>query len=166
MLHAGTVTTAEEQQLLHFYGSKVPVLVQQLGLPRKVALTALVFLKRFFLCKSVLEADPARFMLTSIYLACKVGHRASHVVAIRSRGSGTRNTLGVTQSSAAVAILLYLLNRRRSRTSRQTNSAGRCSRSRRWCCKTRSRCYRACALIWWCVRPRLICPTRLAPSAC
>jgi transcription initiation factor TFIIIB Brf1 subunit/transcription initiation factor TFIIB len=50
----------------------VPLLTQQLGLPRKVALTALLFLKRFYLSKSVLEADPARFMLTCIYLACKV----------------------------------------------------------------------------------------------
>lgn len=68
---AGSVTTAEEQLLLRYYGGKVPLLTQQLGLPRKVMLTALVFLKRFYLSKSVLEADPARFMLTSIYLACK-----------------------------------------------------------------------------------------------
>ena len=40
---------------------------------RQVGHTALLFLKRFYLSKSVLEADPARFMLTSIYLACKVG---------------------------------------------------------------------------------------------
>ena len=50
----------------------MPLLTQQLGLPRKVALTALLFLKRFYLSKSVLDADPARFMLTCIYLACKV----------------------------------------------------------------------------------------------
>lgn len=70
--YAGAITTVEEQLLLRFYGDKVPLLTQQLGLPRKVALTALLFLKRFYLSKSVLDADPARFMLTCIYLACKV----------------------------------------------------------------------------------------------
>ena len=74
--HAITIT--EEQQLLRFYGGKVPLLTQQLGLPRKVALTALLFLKRFYLSRSVLDADPARFMLTCIYLACKVGCTAAY----------------------------------------------------------------------------------------
>lgn len=61
------------------------MLVQQLGLPRKVALTALIFMKRFYLSKSVVEADPARFMLTSVYLACKVGRRVRCGCALRQQ---------------------------------------------------------------------------------
>lgn len=72
LFSAGAITTAEEQLLLRYYGGKVPLLTQQLGLPRKVSLTALLFLKRFYLARSVLEAEPARFMLTCIYIACKV----------------------------------------------------------------------------------------------
>ena len=68
----------------------MPLLTQQLGLPRKVALTALLFLKRFYLSKSVLDADPARFMLTCIYLACKVSRAAGSCGACWSRACTVR----------------------------------------------------------------------------
>ena len=54
------------------------MVAQQLRFPRKVAMTAAAYLKRFYLSKSALEAEPMRFMLTALYLACKVGSNAVH----------------------------------------------------------------------------------------
>mmetsp|Transcript_20021 Transcript_20021/g.60510 ORF Transcript_20021/g.60510 Transcript_20021/m.60510 type:complete len:276 (-) Transcript_20021:1464-2291(-) len=67
----GPISMEEEALLLQFSAGSMQGLVQRLQLPRKVAMTALVLLRRFYLSKSVLEAEPSKFVLTSIYVACK-----------------------------------------------------------------------------------------------
>jgi cyclin H len=66
------ITLDEELQLLQFFATNMQALVKELQLPSKVAMSALILLRRFYLSKSVLEADPAKFNLTAIYVACKV----------------------------------------------------------------------------------------------
>ncbi|KAL6758199.1 hypothetical protein V8C86DRAFT_1525447 [Haematococcus lacustris] len=66
------VTLEEEQQLLHFYESKVATICVQLRLPKKVQATALTYFKRYHLTHSCLEADPFRTLLTCIYMAAKI----------------------------------------------------------------------------------------------
>lgn len=65
------VSPTEELQLLQFFATNMQALVKELQLPSKVAMSALVLLRRFYLSKSVLDADPAKFNLTAIYVACK-----------------------------------------------------------------------------------------------
>lgn len=65
------ITLDEELQLLQFFATNMQALVKELQLPSKVAMSALILLRRFYLSKSVLEADPAKFNLTAIYVACK-----------------------------------------------------------------------------------------------
>ena len=69
---AGPVSAQEEALLLQFSAGSIQGLVQRLQLPRKVAMTALVLLRRFYLSRCVLEAEPSKFVLTAIYVACKV----------------------------------------------------------------------------------------------
>ena len=77
---AGPVSVEEEALLLQFSAANMQdLVVKKLQLPSKVAMTALVLLRRFYLRKCVLEADLSKFVLTAIYVACKVGiwgHRA------------------------------------------------------------------------------------------
>lgn len=65
------ISLAEELHLLQYFATNMQALVKELQLPSKVAVSALVLLRRFYLSKSVLEADPAKFILTAIYVACK-----------------------------------------------------------------------------------------------
>lgn len=77
----------EEALLLQFSAGSMQGLVQRLQLPRKVAMTALVLLRRFYLSKSVLEAEPSKFVLTSIYVACKVS-RSVNLCMLRLEPAG------------------------------------------------------------------------------
>lgn len=59
--------------MLQFFATNMQALVKELQLPSKVAMSALVLLRRFYLSRSVIDADPAKYNLTAIYVACKVG---------------------------------------------------------------------------------------------
>ena len=74
---ASTSTTTEpptrddERSLLNFYSERASALAAGLGAPRKVASTALVFLRRFYSRHSALEHDPKDAMLSAVYVAAK-----------------------------------------------------------------------------------------------
>lgn len=67
--------TAEEESLLcAYYQHKAQEICTTAlpHLPRKVAATAVAYVKRVYLTRSVLDQHPAAVMLTAIYLAGKV----------------------------------------------------------------------------------------------
>jgi Cyclin, N-terminal domain len=61
----------EETKLLRYYQAKVQDVCRGFRFPGKVAATALMMFKRFYLAFSALDHDPKNIMLTAIYLACK-----------------------------------------------------------------------------------------------
>lgn len=79
-VRAGPVSAQEEALLLQFSAGSIQGLVKRLQLPRKVAMTALVLLRRFYLSRCVLEAEPSKFVLTAIYVACKVTQPIPHSI--------------------------------------------------------------------------------------
>lgn len=64
-------TREDEKTLLDFYSERASALASGLGAPRKVASTALTFLRRFFSRHSALEHDPKDAMLSAVYVAAK-----------------------------------------------------------------------------------------------
>jgi len=56
---------------LDFYSERASALASGLGAPRKVASTALTFLRRFYSRHSALEHDPKDAMLSAVYVAAK-----------------------------------------------------------------------------------------------
>lgn len=64
----------EERLLCTYYQHKAQEICATAlpRLPRKVAATAVTYVKRVFLTRSVLDQHPAAVMLTAIYLAGKV----------------------------------------------------------------------------------------------
>ncbi|KAG1653193.1 hypothetical protein FOA52_006956 [Chlamydomonas sp. UWO 241] len=68
----GGVSAGDERRLLRFYDGEIVKLCVRLGYPAKVKATALMYCKRFFLHHSCITHNPARLMLTCIYLAGKI----------------------------------------------------------------------------------------------
>jgi hypothetical protein len=68
----GALTAGEEAILRRHHERRILRFSTRIGLPVKVAATAISYFKRFFLDRSVLEHDPAVIALNSLYAATKV----------------------------------------------------------------------------------------------
>ncbi|GAX76437.1 hypothetical protein CEUSTIGMA_g3882.t1 [Chlamydomonas eustigma] len=69
---SSSVSLEDQLKVLRFYERQIMKLCATLNYPPKVKATAIMYLKRFYLIHSCLTHDPARLMLTSVYLAGKI----------------------------------------------------------------------------------------------
>ena len=88
-------TREDEKTLLDFYSERTSALASGLGAPRKVASTALLFLRRFYSRHSALEHDPKDAMLSAVYVAAKA--EESYVSAERLAASAGAGAAGGAQ---------------------------------------------------------------------
>lgn len=65
------ISPAEEAALLRYYQQKLMGICENLKLPKKVLNTAVTYVKRFYIKRSVFEYDPQHIVLVCLYLACK-----------------------------------------------------------------------------------------------
>eukprot|EP00700_Malawimonas_jakobiformis_P002030 EC723058.1.p1 GENE.EC723058.1~~EC723058.1.p1 ORF type:complete len:178 (+),score=10.06 EC723058.1:71-604(+) len=61
----------EERMLAADYERRILDLCGSLNLPDKVAITALVYFRRFYLFKSMMRSDPSTLWASCVFLACK-----------------------------------------------------------------------------------------------
>ena len=88
-------TREDEKTLLDFYSERTSALASGLGAPRKVASTALLFLRRFYSRHSALEHDPKDAMLSAVYVAAKA--EESYVSAERLAAAAGAGAAGGAQ---------------------------------------------------------------------
>ena len=88
-------TREDEKTLVDFYSERASALAAGLGAPRKVASTALVFLRRFYAVHSSLEHDPKDAMLSAVYVAAKA--EESYVSAERLAAAAGAGAAGGAQ---------------------------------------------------------------------
>eukprot|EP00899_Mesostigma_viride_P025841 jgi/Mesvir1/6441/Mv19524-RA.1 len=65
------LSVEEEVLLRKYYEHKIQAVTAAFNFPRKIQSTALIYFKRFYLRRSVMEYHPKAIMLTCVYLACK-----------------------------------------------------------------------------------------------
>lgn len=70
--NAPPLSLVEELELLEHHERRVAHLSRKIGLPEKVASSAVVYLKRFFVDRSVMEHNPSVVALQAVYAASKV----------------------------------------------------------------------------------------------